>query len=159
MLDDLGPAVNLNVLGAVKLLAKDEQRNLRIAADVFDLVSAPSGGDDHVAVRADDRRHQGHLQGAILFPRHQNSVMGIFQELLCIRNLHCNPQLSDCAAPYTNKLEIPILSFFTFNLFEFTHTNTSTNTIFARSRATITNTIFTPVNPAERRSSACRFSR
>src|SRR5882724_9769983 len=62
MRDNFGLAVDLDVIGAVELLAVYQQGNLRVASDILDLVSRVSRGDDYVTVGAEHRRHKRHLQ-------------------------------------------------------------------------------------------------
>jgi hypothetical protein len=56
MRDHFGLAVDLDVIGAVELLAVHQQRNLRVALDSLDLVGRVSGRDVHVAIAAEKRR-------------------------------------------------------------------------------------------------------
>src|SRR4029078_5405236 len=53
--DDLGPAVDLNIIGAVEFFSVHQQRDLRIAPDVLYLVRAFARGNRDSAIRADYR--------------------------------------------------------------------------------------------------------
>jgi hypothetical protein len=53
--DDLGSAVDLNIIGAVEFFSVHQQRDLRIAPDVLDLVRAFARGNGDSAIRADYR--------------------------------------------------------------------------------------------------------
>src|SRR5262245_29457089 len=61
MFDDLGFAVDLNVVRAVKLVPVNQEGDPRIASYVLDLVGRITRSDDHLPFAIDHRRNQGHL--------------------------------------------------------------------------------------------------